>query len=135
MAFDYSGLLAVADTLIVDFGRPMTLRRNSRTPADAGKPWAVVSDSATDIQSIAATGVFLSPKRSAFDAVTAGVGVGLSNVEQKTARVLVQALATLPEEMGREWKVDDGSRTFEVLSSKPIKPGDTLLYYDLEVKL
>ena len=135
MAFDYSGLLAVADTLITDFGRAITLRRNSRTPDDPAKPWAIVSGSAPDIQSIAATGVFLSPKRAAFDSITAGVGVGLSNVEQKTARVLVQALSTLPEEMGRDWKVDDGTRTFEVLSSKPIKPGATLMYYDLEVKL
>ena len=135
MPFDYSGLLAVADTLITDFGRAITLRRNSRTAADLAKPWAERSDSATDIQAISAVGVFLNSRREAFDAVTAGVGLGLSNVEQKTTRVLVQALSTLPEEMGRDWKVDDGTRTFEVLSSKPVKPGGTLLYYDLEVKL
>jgi len=135
LAFDYSGLLAVADTLITDFGRPITLRRNSRTAADPAKPWAEPASADIDTQAISAVGVFLNSKRKAFDAVTAGVGVGLSNVEQKTTRVIVQALSTLPEEMGRDWKVDDGSRTFEVLSSKPVKPGDTLLYYDLEVKL
>lgn len=135
MAFDYSGLLGVADRLITDFGRPITLRRNSRMPANPSKPWGDVEDPGVDTQSIDATGVFLDSKRQAFDGATAGIGLGLSNVEMKTTRVLVQALSTLPEEMGRDWKVDDGSRTFEVLSSMPVKPGGTLMYYDLEVKL
>jgi hypothetical protein len=135
LAFDYSGLLLVADTLITNFGRPITLRRNSRTPDDSNKPWAIRSDSAEDIQAIAAIGVWIGSKSETFDSVTAGVGVGLSNVQQKSSRVLIQALDTLPEEMGREWKVDDGDQTYEVLSAQPVKPGATLLYYDLEVKL
>lgn len=135
MAFDYSGLKTVADTLIADFGRSIVLRRNSRTPAVPGTPWGAPSEAASDIQAIDAIGVFLSPERKAFDAVTAGIGLGLSNVEEKTARVLVAAVDDLPEEMGRDWKIDDGTRVFEVVSSQPIKPGGTLMYYDLEVKL
>lgn len=133
-AFD-ADILAVADELIPFFGRAMTLRRNSRTLADPAKPWGAVSTSAADIQSIAATGVFLNTKSSAFDAATAGTGQGTSSVEMKTGKVLVEALAALPEVMGRDWKVDDGQITYEVLASWPLKPGDTLFMYILEVKL
>ena len=137
MAFDYSGLLTVADTLISDFGRAITLRRASRTAADPTKPWSTRSTVATDIQAIATIGVFLNLERDAL-AVESGSGIGPagnSNVEEKTVRVLVPAVATLPEEMGRDWQVDDGTRRYEVVSSSPVQPGGTLLYYDLEVRL
>jgi len=134
--FDYSGLLATADRLIERFGRTVTLRRKSESPATASKPWGPASSVASDIQAIETTAVFLGPQFESFDSVTAGIGLGVTNVEEKTGRVLVKALAaTLPEELQIGWQIDDGTRVFEIISSRPIKPGGTLMYHDVRVKL
>lgn len=135
MPFDYSGLRTTADTLITDFGRSVVLRRRSEEAADPARPWGAPSSTASDIQAIETIGVFLDTVREAFDAVTTGAGLGVTNVEEKTTRCLVIAENSLPEEMGRDWQVDDGTRRYEVLSSRPVRPGGTLLYYDLELKL
>lgn len=133
MAFDYSGLKTVADTLIGDFGREVVLRRQGTTFSDPSKPWGATDPAAVDVQSITTIGVFLNLSRGVFTATTSGAG--LSSVEEKTTRCLVIAAAALPEEMGRDWQVDDGSRRYEITASSPVRPGGTLLYYDLELKL
>lgn len=135
-AFDYSGLLAVADRLIPRFGRSVTLRRQSASSTDPAKPWGPKDPTGSDIQAIAATAVFFDREAGSFDSVTAGIGLGVTNVEEKTARVFVQALSgTLPSEIGQDWQIDDGSRRYEVVSSVAVKPGGTLLYHDMQVKL
>lgn len=128
MAFDYSGLLTVATSLIEQFGRPMTLRRASRTPADPTKPWAARQGAVTasDDQAITSTAVFLDFSRTDRDGQV---------VEAKRARVLFPAEAALPEEVGPDWQLDDGSRLYEVLESRPVKPGPTLLHYEVVVAL
>lgn len=135
-AFDYSGLLSVADALITKFGRSVTLRRQSASSADTSKPWGPSSPVASDIQAVAAKAVFFNSEAGSFDAVTAGIGLGVTNVEEKTTRVLVQALSdTLPSEIGKDWQVDDGTRRYEVIKSIAVKPGGVLLYHDMQVKL
>ncbi len=135
MSFDYSGLLTTASGLIARFGRPATLRRPSQTAADSDDPTAPPNPAGTDIQTIAVTAVFLDLTRDAFTTTGAGIGRGSTPVEEKNVRVLVEAASALPEEIGTEWQLDDGTRRWKVRISRPVKPGDTLLYYELEVKL
>lgn len=127
MAFDYSGLLTVANTLITDFGRTVSLQRESETAADPGKPWG--PRSAVGGESITTIGVFLTTERVPFQ--------GDTTVDEKVGRVLTVADPLLPEEMGTDWKLEDvvSGRIYEIVTSTPVKPGPTLLYYDLEVKL
>jgi len=130
MALDYTALAAVATRLIGENGRAITLRRESRTPDDPAKPWgpsdttAAVAGSADGVQAIAVTGVFLDLERTDRQ---------LTQAELKQSRVLIGPDPDIPEEMGPDWVVDDGDRRFEVVSSKPINPGDTLCYYELLV--
>jgi hypothetical protein len=130
MALDYTRLAAVATRLISENGRAITLRRASRDPDDPTKPWGTadttpaVAGSADGVQAITTTGVFLDPERT---------DRPLGLVEWKKARVLVPPDTNIPEEMGPDWVVDDGSRRFEIEESRPVKPGGTLMYYELMV--
>ena len=57
MAFDYSGLVGVSTDLIASFGRTVTLRKPSATPADNAKPWGAVQDDATASDDVLLEGV------------------------------------------------------------------------------
>lgn len=126
-AFDYSGLQSTATTLITQFGRAMTLTRDSRVP-DPTKPWLTEQGdtSAASAQSIATVGVFTSLDREL---------AGLTTVERKLGLVLVRTESELPEEVGSDWHLVDGDRTYEVLLSRPLKPGPVLMLYKLGVVL
>jgi len=133
--FDYSGLKSTADRLIARFGRAATLRRASQSTADpANDPLGPPNSSGTDIQTIPVTAVFLDLERDAFTTTGAGIGRGSTPVEEKNVRVLVEAATELPEEMGTEWTLIDGTRLWKVRLARPVAPGDTLLYYELEVR-
>ena len=136
MALDYTALKAVAKRLIDENGRAVTLRRESRTPADPTKPWsasdttAAAAGSADGVQALSGiVGVFLDVERDD----TAQLPGSLA--EEKRGRVLFPAEVALPEEVGPDWVIDDGTRRFEVINAKPVKPGGTLVYYEVEVQL
>jgi len=134
--FDYSTLLETAQSLISQFGRTVTLVRQSDVPADPLRPWGAPATTGTDTVSAEVLAVFLGTDRGAFPDVSAGRGgSGQTNVEQKTSRVLVAADASLfALEIGPEWRIDDGARLWDIVTSEPVQPGGTLIYYDLEVR-
>ncbi len=139
-AFDYAPLQATAQALIDRFGRPATLTRAARlTVEDPAKPWLPVQGhdpAAAPAQSIDVTAAFLGLIR------TDRAG---QTVEAKTQSVLIGSETELPEEVGSEWTLVDVlpataptgavAKTWEVLSSKPLKPGPVLLMYRLELAL
>ena len=139
-AFDYVPIESKARALIVRFGRPATLTRAARlTVSDPAKPWLPVQGQDPDAapaQSIAVTAVFLSLVR------TDRAGQA---VEAKTQGVLIGAETELPEEVGPDWTLVEDlaataptgavAKTWEVLSSKPLRPGPLLLMYRLELAL
>lgn len=133
MAIDYASSLATATRLISENGRPITLVKQSETAADPARPWGPKETTGGD--SVATIGVFLDLNRFDLTDVTTGAGLGSTNVEARQQRILVPAAAALPEEMGPEWQVQDGSLVWEVQVSRPLKPGGTLILYELVVSL
>lgn len=142
MALDYVNLRDnVATRLITENGRSLTLRRTSRKPADTAKPWASSATgdtSAADVdteQAITTIGVFLDTEVNEDQgAGEAGTG-GASSVLKRTARLLLSADPLLPEEVGSDWYVDDGTQRWEITDIKAVRPGAVLIYYDAEVAL
>ncbi len=136
-AFDYSGLQGVATTLITKFGRPINLRRSSQVPADGAKPWAArESDAvATDDIVVATTGVFLDTIRGEETLTSLGLARPASSTIEQASQLLISNDPLLPSEVGPDWYVDDGSRRWEILTLDLVKPGPTLLFYDLSVRL
>jgi hypothetical protein len=128
-AFDYDSLQVTAQGLINRFGRPATLTRAERlTVEDPAKPWLPIQGdpAAAPAQAITLQCVFLSLDRTDRDGQV---------VEAKTQTVLAGAESTLPEEVGPDWTLVDGDRTWELVSSRPLKPGPVLMIYKLELAL
>jgi hypothetical protein len=135
-AFDYQPLQTTAQEQITSKGRAATLTRTIRTTTAipvAGKAWLPTAggDADTDAaeaQSIPVTAVFLSlDRRDRAGQVT----------EAKTQTVLIGAelSSNLPEQIGPDWQLVDGTKTWEILSSKPLAPGPTLMLYRMELAL
>lgn len=133
--FDYSTLLTVADDLLAQFGEAVTLRRAATTFVDPAAPWEGPTTSGGDTQAIAANAVFFDLSNDPFTTTGAGIGRGSTPVEEHRARVLVQADAALPEEMGTDWFIDRGGRQYAITACRPQQPGDTLLYYEVVVRV
>lgn len=129
-AFDYESLADDAQEIIDEFGREATLTRAARVTAAApgSKPWVPIQGdaAAAPAQSIDVTAVFLSLDRQEKDGQT---------VEAKSQGILIGSGVALPEEVGPDWQLVDGDRIWEVLASKPLKPGPTLMLYKLELAL
>lgn len=135
MSFDYTGLAATASELISLFGRAATLRRPATTNIDPNRPWEGPDPDGASALAVSVTAVFLDAQRDAFTATGAGIGRGSTPVEERRARVLIAAEADIPVELGTDWHLDDGTRRFAILASRPSAPGPTLLYYELVVRL
>ncbi len=136
MAIDYAKALATATRLISENGRAITVGRRSEAPADPARPWGPRTTSAGTV-SVSTIGVFLDLDRDDLTTVTAGLGLGGSNVQAKGQRVLVPAAPALPSEVGPDWFVEDVStgELHEITASHPLKPGGTLVMYSLELAL
>ena len=134
MSFDYSGLLTTATELIDLFGRSVTLRRQSESPTDSARPWGPRDTAATDVQAVTATGVFLDVLDDAWTTTGAGIGRGSTAVDEKKGRCLIKVV-TLPDDLDPTWRVDDGTRVYEITQVYAVRPGGTLLYYDVEIQL
>ncbi len=126
--FDYSGIAATAQTLIVKFGRNATLKVASKTLVVAAKPWgAVQSDTvATDDVSVTAKVVFVKLERE--DKVD-------TTTSKRRARVFAEVTALGTNLVDDTWRLVDGVTDYEVVRATLVKPGDTLLVYDLLLEI
>lgn len=131
----YDGLKTTADDLLTEFGEAVTLRRAASTFADSTKPWEGPEVAGADVQAITANAVFFDLSNDPFTTTGAGIGRGSTPVEEHRARVLVQAVAALPAEMGTDWVIDRGGRQYSITASRPQNPGGTLLYYEMVVRV
>jgi len=125
-AFDYSGLVTVANDLISSFGRTATLARATRVPSGA-KPWlaqqgaAAVSGAQTFSVKIVETAK-AHAHRPAEDV-------------KSTAKIIFMSVETaLPEEIDTDWQIIDGGITYQVRSIRVVAPGGTLIVYRLELE-
>jgi len=131
----YDSLKATADELLAEFGEAVTLRREATTFADPTAPWEGPAVAGATIQAIAANAVFFDLSNDPFTTTGAGIGRGSTPVEEHRARVLVEAVSALPEEIGTDWAVDRGGRLYSITAARPQNPGGTLLYYELVIRV
>ena len=131
----YTALKTTADDLLTQFGEAVTLRRAASTFADPTAPWEGPTASGGDTQAVSVFAVFFDLSNGAFTTTGAGIGRGSTTVEEHRARVLVQAAAALPEDVGTNWVLDRGGRQYAVTTSRPQNPGGALLYYEMIVRV
>ena len=114
MAYDYSRMVSTATRLISKYGRSMTLRSTTET----GDPWNPTQTNSDT----AITGTVVDYKSSEIDG---------DAIQTNDKRILIDSTAvpTLQD------KVVDGSVEYSIIDIREIKPGSTVVLYDLQVRI
>ena len=126
MAKDYSALQAKAQSLITKFGRTVVLVKESRTATDASAPWLGTSTSDTEV-SVSAVYVPISGDSPA----TVSEMVGSAGLTRRADSFLVGAVSG--HDLRTFQKVQDGSRVWRITHVNVVRPGETVLLYQIEV--
>ena len=133
MAFDYTPIKAVAENLIENFGRSLTLVIRDTTPDNASQPWKGPADPGTDIIKVA-IGVNVDPISDSF------FGTEFTDEEGKLIRrtgkaILFAENSVAGFDMTLVDLLIDGSVTYKVDRVNVLDPGDTPILYEVDIKL
>lgn len=123
-SFPHAELQGVAAELIKFFGRDVTLRRTSNTPANPARPWEGSDpDAASSVTTPAA-----------FISFTASERAGAPSIQQTDKRCYIGVQA---EDIDRDWQIieADGSQWEIVDVLDKSEPGPLVIYYDLQVRI
>lgn len=125
--FDYSDILARATFQVTDKGRDVILFRASRA-VDAGDTWLTQQGSSVAAvaaeQNITVKAVFDQKQ------ITDESGETI----QRTIQVaFISPNALILEDLTTDYEIIDGALRYRVTRVNPIKPGATLLLYELEL--
>lgn len=119
MAFDYSELATVAQELLRDFGKPVTLTKKNRSAADAAKPWRGPSaaDTTANVYAVVVPNDRADEKqgltrRGAATGFVAALDAPSSNIEEFDT-------------------LNDGSKVWKIEAVRIYNPGTTRLVYKL----
>jgi len=130
MAFDYSALLTTANGLLAEFGRPVTLFRTPRTPADAQQPWNGPAD--WDDES--------PPEGHRLDNVSAVfVGAGETEFHDASAVLIRRGRAgflvagSVDADLTQFDRIEDDGQLWRIEAVNLLRPGSTVLLYGIEV--
>ncbi len=131
MALNYTNFRALADRLIRENGRALTIvRRDQANFTDPAKPWRGSTEAAE--VSTAVTGVFIEYEKEDIDGEL---------VRRGDKRVLIAAKDVEDESTAAEnVKVEDydhvldGLVRWKILSAELIEPGSQRILYDLQVR-
>lgn len=131
MALNYTNFRTLADRLIGENGRDLTLvRRDQANATDPAKPWRGSTEAATI--STVVKGVFVEYEREDFDG---------SLVRRGDKRVLVAAKDVEDETSGSlNVKIEDYDHILDVgvrwkiITAELIEPGSQRIMYDLQVR-
>ena len=130
MALDYTNFRAVAERLITENGRALTLvRKDQGNPADPLKPWRA-STGAADV-SFAITGVFVDFEQEDFDGTL--VRRGDKRVLAAASEVETAAAPDFDEVEDFDYVLDAGDR-WDVVKVDVVQPGTARILYDIQVR-
>jgi hypothetical protein len=128
----HTRLQGVADRLIQENGRSVSIRKTTTTIGDPNKPWGSTSDSVTTSDT-ATYGVF-------FDEEAGDVEARLNSMSRLVLAPLEenQAMVYIPGSIGVVPDIADqlvdGSRVMEVLKVEKVNPGVVTIMYILRVE-
>lgn len=130
MAVDYANFRAIAERLITENGRALTVvRKDQGNPVDPGKPWRA-STGAADI-TLVITGVFTDFEQDDFDGTV--VRRGDKRVLAAASEVETVAGASFDELEDFDYILDAGDR-WDIVKVDVIQPGADRILYDIQVR-
>ncbi len=131
MALNYTNFRSLADRLIGENGRSLTIvRRDQANATDPAKPWRDSTEANTI--STPVTGVFIEYEKEDFDGTL---------VRRGDKRVLIAVVDVEDETAGGgNVKVEDydhildGTTRWKIITAETIEPGNLRIMYDLQVR-
>lgn len=129
MSKDWSSTAALAQRLIGEYGREISLFKKSETPVDSSKPWLGPADQVgSDTTEVVASAVFVQADNDFAFGADFFDALGLARRSQ--TRFIVYSTTDLT---GFD-TIQDGTSIWKIDIVRMLKPGDTVLLYDIEVK-
>ena len=128
MAKDYSALQDKAKDLIEKYGRTVDLLKESRTAATPSAPWEGTSTAETRVTGVYAVYVPLFGEAAVMSAVAA-----LGGTVNKSMNSFLIPVVT-GQDIQTFQKIVEDSKVWRIRRVDPIKPGDTVLLYQVEVE-
>jgi hypothetical protein len=131
MALNYANFRALADRLIGENGRDLTIvRRDQANLTDPAKPWRGSTEA--DTITTVVKGVFIEYEKEDFDGSLVKRGdkrvlIAASDVEDETS-------GTLSVKVEDYDHVLDGGTRWRILSAELIEPGNLRIMYDVQVR-
>lgn len=129
MALNYTRFRALADRLINENGRSLTLlRKDQGNPVDPAKPWR--SSTEADEIEFSVVGVFIEFEKDEVDGTI---------VKRGDKRLLIAA-KDIDDQSPANTNVEDydeitdGTVVYRIINAQVIEPGDTRILYDLQVR-
>lgn len=119
---DYAALRTLAQRLISESGRTLTLVKRDLTPTNGSKPWRGSSSDIDDATETSVIGVFVPGEDNIQEA-------GQSN-RRKLNRFYVAGQAT---DLTDYHQIKDGTNIWRIVKNTVLQPGDTTLLYEIEV--
>ena len=121
----YDSIAADVLAIIAETGRTMRALRMSSVPADANKPWRGPADGSAVASDVAVKAVF--------DEASIEPSASENRPNLKTQKVYVAASGA-PDLSLYHKIVDADARVYRIVSCVPVKPGDVVILYELEVE-
>ena len=118
--FNYTNLVNLADRLIEQFGRDVTIVKRIETPPVAATPWE--GDDATAETTVTASAVFL-------DEMVGGITGEPGADRTWIGQILIAAKDGGTEDLTTFDAIRDDGRHIELASIAPLKPGPTAILY------
>lgn len=124
MAFDYAATLEVAQGLVTEFGKPVTLRRLDTTPPDPLQPWRGPVDPRASATTLDVDAVFVEPSSQQMLGVNAELVDWLKRAQQIAIVASSDDLSVYSE------LVDTDASVWRVVGVSTLNPGGTrVLHY------
>lgn len=127
MAFDYTEIQGVAETLITEFGRSVTLEKFNETLQDAGKPYLGSADPrSSPLATVTISAAVVEPDST----VQLGIATKDSELVKRSEQVMIIAPGvSLAEDLATFDEVVDGSTRWKIQVVETLKPGPVILLY------
>lgn len=128
---DYVSLADVAERLIEKNGRTISLvRRDQGNPVDSAKPWR--SSTEADEITVSVLGVVIKFEKEDFDGTLVRRGDKRALIAANSVTDAGGSASNLKIEDYDH--IIDGTTRWKIIDAETVEPGDTRVYYDIQVR-
>ena len=129
MVKDYTNIAETAQRLVDKYGRSITLKRHSETPADASKPWEG-PDKSSPAAEVTTKGVFVSPGEGA----KLGLAVESDDLLQRSEQIAIVAPGPSETEDLATFDELEDTEIWRVVKANKLQPAGTAILYFIGVR-